>query len=172
MSENLWNIGPVILTEIVTGGDFTDETIARSSSNDQAISQLAGNHEEANPRRILHAQDAVKRTKHKRLIIICRDTDVLLLLVYNFGKQPLEVWMVSGTRKKIKCYPIHIIAQNMPTEVLQNLIGFHALTGCDSVSSFSGYAKKSCWKVITKYPQLLSGVGRNGEVNDVEEFVC
>ena len=37
---------------------------------------------------------------------------------------------------------------------------------------FSGYAKKSCWKVFTKYPQLLSGIGRNDEMNNVQEFVC
>jgi hypothetical protein len=90
--------------------------------------------------------------------------------VFYFGKQPLEVWMVSGTKKKAKCSPVHTIAQKMPT--FRNLIGFHALTWCDTVSSFSGYGKKSCWKVFNKYPQLLAGVGRNCEPNDMQEFVC
>ena len=52
------------------------------------------------------------------------------------------------------------------------LIGFHALTGCDTVSSFSGLGKKTCWKVFGKYPNLLNGVGRDGGLEDEEEFVC
>ena len=32
--------------------------------------------------------------------------------------------------------------------------------------------KKTCWKVFGKYPNLLKGVGSNGDLHDVEEFVC
>ena len=114
----------------------------------------------------------MERSQHKKLIFICRDTDVLLLLMYIFGKQDLEVWMVSGTKKKMKCYPIHTMTKNLPEELLSNIIGFHALTGCDTVSSFSGLGKKTCWKVFDKYPNLLNGVGRDGGLEDEEKFVC
>ena len=77
--------------EVVTGGGFSDETVAKSSIIIEAILQLAGNHEEADTRLILHAQDAVETSQYKRLIFICRDIDVLLLLMYNFDKQDLEI---------------------------------------------------------------------------------
>ena len=77
--------------EVVTGGGFSDETVAKSSIIIEAILQLAGNHEEIDTRLILHAQDAVETSQYKRLIFICRDIDVLLLLMYNFDKQDLEV---------------------------------------------------------------------------------
>ena len=158
--------------EVVTGGGFLDETVAKSFTSIEAIPQLAGNPEEADTHLILHAQDAVERSQYKKLIFICRDTDVLLLLMYIFGKQDLEVWMVSGTKKKMKCYPIHTMTKNLPEELLSNIIGFHALTGCDTVSSFSGLGKKTCWKVFGKYPNLLNGVGRDGGLEDEEKFVC
>ena len=158
--------------EVVTGGGFLDETLAKSFTSIEAIPQLAGNPEEADTHLILHAQDAVERSQYKKLIFICRDTDVLLLLMYIFGKQDLEVWMVSGTKKKMKCYPIHTMTNNLPEELLSNIIGFHALTGCDTVSSFSGLGKKTCWKVFSKYQNLLNGVGRDGGLEDEEEFVC
>ena len=40
------------------------------------------------------------------------------------------------------------------------------------MSSFSGLGKKTCWKIFGKYPNLLNGVGSNGDLHDVEEFVC
>ena len=103
------------------------------------ISAIAGNHEEADTRLILHAQDGVERSQYKRLIFICRDTNVLLLLMFNFGKQDLEVWwLVEQTRKWNVTLYIPWSTQNLPEELLLNIIGFHALTGRDTVSSFSG----------------------------------
>jgi hypothetical protein len=92
--------------------------------------------------------------------------------MYNFGRGPLEVWKVSGTSHKRKCYPIHTITQKLPQELIPNIVGYHALTGCDTVSSFTGFGKKKCWKIFCGYPELLCGVGRDGSMEEVEEFVC
>ena len=51
-------------------------------------------------------------------------------------------------------------------------MSFHALTGCDSTSSFGGYGKKKCWKVFQQYPHLVSGIGRDGDIDQVEQYVC
>ena len=83
-----------------------------------------------------------------------------------------EVWMLSETSRDTKCYPAHTISQKLEPEVVENLLGFHAVTGCDTVSSFAGYGKKSCWVVFLKHPELLRGVGRDGTVAEVEQFVC
>jgi len=52
------------------------------------------------------------------------------------------------------------------------ILRFHALTGCDTTSAFSGHGNKSCWKTFQKDTFLVSRVGHDGEIAPVEEFVC
>jgi len=80
--------------------------------------------------------------------------------------------MIAGTAKKRKSYPVHEAFQRLTQPVRDTLLSFHALTRCDTTSSFSGQGKKSCWKTFQKHPFLVSGVGHDGELAPVEEFVC
>ena len=57
-------------------------------------------------------------------------------------------------------------------DVIHNLLGFHSLTGCDTTSSFCGISKKSCWKKYAECPELLVGVGRDGNFEGVEGNLC
>ena len=79
--------------------------------------------------------------------------------------------MVSGPSKQIKCYPDHTIASKLDDSLLVNILGFHALTGCDTTSSFSGIGKKTCWKQYLEAPKLLQSIGRGLNIQEVEEFV-
>ena len=45
----------------------------------------------------------------------------------------------------------------------------YALADCNRTSSFSGIAKKICWKIFFTYPHLLTGVGKGDTVDDVEK---
>ena len=96
---------------------------------------------------------------------------MLLLLLYHLGHTEAEVWMVSGTSKQKKCYPVHTIASKLDDNLLANILGFHALTGCDTTSSFSGIGKKTCWKQYLEAPKLLQSIGRGLNLQEVEEFV-
>lgn len=58
-----------------------------------------------------------------------------------------EVWMISGIAKERMCYLIHAVSQKLPQDMKENL-SFHALTGCDTSSSFSGHGRKKCWKIF------------------------
>ena len=83
-------------------------------------------------------------------------------------------WLVGQKGKWNVTLYIPWSTQNLPEEVLLNIIGFHALTGRDTVSSLFQWTilgSKACWKVFCKYPDLLNGVGRDGGLEDVEEFV-
>jgi len=80
--------------------------------------------------------------------------------------------MISGTAKNRKCYPLHSVRDKLWQPVKENLLGFHALTGCDTTSAFSGHGKKTCWKVFESQPHLVNGIGRDGDLSSVEEFVC
>ena len=154
--------------EVVAGGGFPDPVNTKSSKRE--VTALSANHEEADTRLILHANDAIQNN-YKRIIVICRDTDVLLLLLYHLGHTEAEVWMVSGTSKQKKCYPVHTIASKLDDNLLANILGFHALTGCDTTSSFSGIGKKTCWKQYLEAPKLLQSIGRGLNLHKVEEFV-
>ena len=50
--------------------------------------------------------------------------------------------------------------------------GFSCCNRCDTVSSFAGHGKESCWAVLIHHPELLKGVGRDGAIAEVEQFVC
>ena len=65
---------------MVKGGGFINATDARSARRDQ--SKLSGKHEDVNTGLILHACEAADRG-YERVLVICRNTDVLLFLV-NF----------------------------------------------------------------------------------------
>lgn len=93
--------------EVVTAGGFTNELQAESTSR-RNVKNLESNHEEADTRLILHAVDAKDRG-YERTIIICKDTDVLFLLVHFFDSLSKEVWMQTGTSQSKKYTPVHEI---------------------------------------------------------------
>jgi len=43
---------------------------------------------------------------------------------------------------------------------------------CDTTSAFSGHGKKTYWKVFESQPHLVNGIGRDGDLSSVEQFVC
>ena len=43
---------------------------------------------------------------------------------------------------------------------LQNLAGFHAITGYDTTSNLAGHSKTTCLKVFMQHPYLLSSLGK------------
>ena len=130
--------------------------------------RFLGNHEESDTRLILHACKAADRI-YERVLVICRVTDVLLLLL-NF-MPVVEVWMITGTAKNRKSYPVHEISQRLTQPVRDILLSCHVLTGCDTTSAFSGHGKKSCWKTFQNHPFLVSGVGHDGELAPVEKIL-
>ena len=135
---------------------------------------MSANHEEADTRLILHTKDAIQN-KYKRVIVSFAEILTCYFLFYTssnyLGRTETEVWMVSGTSKQPKCYPVHIIASKLDTDILENIHGVHALTGCDTTSSFSGIGKKTCWKQYLEAPKLVQSLGRGLNLREVKEFV-
>ena len=54
------------------------------------------------------------QNKYKQVIVICRGTDVLLLL-YHIGCTKYEVWIMSGALKQKRGYPVYIILSKQDT---------------------------------------------------------
>ena len=77
--------------------------------------------------------------------VLASDTDVVLLLISFFPEINNELWMLAGTSSKPKNIPIHVIVDkyfSLPA-LRNNLMSFHALTGCDTTSFFFGVSKKN-----------------------------
>ena len=56
--------------------------------------------------------------------------------------------------------------------VLSIILGFQALTGCNTILPLSGKGKKTCLKMFNKYAHLLTYVVRYDNVDDAWTFVC
>ncbi|KAG0718708.1 hypothetical protein GWK47_051946 [Chionoecetes opilio] len=58
----------------------------------------------------------------------------------------------------------------------RNILVYHTVTGCDTVSQPSGHGKKTTWKVFQQHGALLDDLGRGtlseSTIRSVEEFFC
>lgn len=75
------------------------------------------------------------------------DTDVLVIAVSLFHKIGAEkLWLEFSTGKHTRYISVHGIVHVLGTEKAESLITFHALTGCDQTSFFSGRGKVTAWE--------------------------
>ena len=91
-----------------------------------------------------------------------------------------ELWFQTGVRDKSRYIPVHSVSQAIGSSLCSSLPGFHALTGCDSTSSFYGIGKKKAWNVIEKNSEFQAALGQLGQAiplskrlqNAYEKIVC
>ena len=89
---------------------------------------------------LLHAYHSAQHGHHK-ILIWTVDTDVVVLAVsVAIGLGPeYELWLAFGTGKHFRYLAAHKIASELGPTKAQALPMFHALTSCDTVSSFVGW---------------------------------
>ena len=122
----------------MTSEGFDDIKEAKTSFL-RDVPSLKANHEEADTRFILHALDACQQG-YEQLIISCRDTDVLVPLIYVINTLCKEAWVSSGAAKAPKFIAVHDIA--LSGDLRHNFIPFmRSLDGCDTDSKLAGYGK-------------------------------
>ncbi|KAF5282882.1 hypothetical protein FQR65_LT14185 [Abscondita terminalis] len=103
---------------------------------------------EAGGRILLYVKDMVQQ-EYQRIIIHSSDADVVILAIsfYNelraCGLQ--ELWLLFGFGNKRICTCAHAMAQSLGQERSIALRGFHAFSGCDTVSSFGTKDKRTAW---------------------------
>ena len=74
------------------------------------------------------------------------DTDVLVLAVTTAQRLDIaELWVAFGTGKSVCYLAAHEMVKALGPDRCIALPMFHAFTGCDTVSSFSGRGKKTAW---------------------------
>lgn len=79
---------------------------------------------------------------------------VLLLRYRHSLANTVEVWMETGGTSKHtnhhRYIPVHEIATKIGPSLCESLPAAHALSGCDTVSSFFGVGKKKVWRSLKK----------------------
>ena len=82
------------------------------------------------------------------------DTDVVVLAVAAAQglKAEDELWLAFGTGKSLP-----YLAAHGPEKACAPPV-FHALTGCDTVSSFAGQGKKIAWAMWVAFPELKNAL--------------
>ena len=126
---------------VIAGGSETPDLAVSSVSG--LLYHLCSTHEEADTQIVLHGNDSVPQG-YEHIVVYSRDT-VLLLLIHHVIA---EVWMVAGTKQKLKYIPVHQIRESLNLQVCRNLLAYHAITGSDSTSQFSGHGKKKTWMIL------------------------
>ena len=139
VSEELSKYVPDSDYKVVVAAGFHDAEIVISSSG-RDVFHLTSDHKEADTRIILHAADAFAMG-YRRTVVNCCDTHVLILLTAYADQLNPQIWMNAGTAKKprlIKCHDIQLTQ-----DLLNGILAYHAIKGCDSTSQFSGIGKKT-----------------------------
>ncbi len=141
-----------------------DRSILRNPSADDTVNAQTEyplypcNHEEFDTRVLLHAANASSQG-YNRILIIANDTDVIVLAISFFTEIAAEkLWVTFGIGKKLRYVPIHDICHAMSPTKAYALPAFHALTGCDNTSFFSGTGKKSAYAKWCTRPDLTTAL--------------
>lgn len=56
--------------------------------------------------------------------------------------------------KNRKFITVHEICATLSPEICRNLLTFHSVTGCDTVSTFCGIGKKTTWRVWMSFREI------------------
>ena len=86
----------------------------------------------------------------QRIIICSPDTDVAVICCYQYfvNLSVEQLWFKTGVGKALRYVPMHEVASSLGPSICKLIPAFHAVTGCDSVSSLCGIGKKSAFNVL------------------------
>lgn len=116
------------------------------------------NHEEADTRMMVHIADITNRG-YSTILVRSVDTDVVVLAVATVAKIEIsELWIAFGTAKDFRYIAAHEIANSLGPIKSVVLPVFHALTGCDTTSSFAQIGKKTAWKAWTSHEDVTTAL--------------
>jgi hypothetical protein len=152
--------------------------VSLTADQSTPVTNLRAKHEEADTRLLLHAHHA--SYSHSRVVIHSSDTDVAVICVALNHNITCELWFQTGSKDKLRMVPIQPICQKLGNYICSAILGFHAITGCDTTSAISGIGKKKAFSVLRKIIGNDSGLDQLGTqvppspqtVKACEKFVC
>lgn len=141
------------------------------------IEYLASDHEEADTKLVALAH-AANVPPGDTIMIRSHSGDIDILALFVAHGFAVKVLIDNGTGKARKI--IDVTSSTLDLEKRKALIGLHAFSGNDYVSSFFRKGKKAFWKAMLKrqeYIRLFAELGSSPQVPDhisqgLEKFVC
>lgn len=143
------------------------------------INDLSCDHEEADTRLIAHAIHASHSVP--TVMIVSPDTDVVIMTIGHAHRFECEtVAFLTGTKSRKRILNIGEMRNQLGHDTANALIGLHAFTGCDAVSSFSGKGKKTVYQLLKKSEicrEAMTALGASFVVDEkliklCERFTC
>ena len=130
--------------KLYLAGGFTDpkRAVEVMLGHHRRVQGLESDHEEADSRMFLHINFARQTLGVQRILLWSNDTDVAMMyLRYCWLLDIEELYLKVGTSKKRWFIAMHVVAQNTGQDFALVFPTLHAISGCDSTSSFSGLGK-------------------------------
>ena len=112
---------------------------------------------------------------YKRILSIANDTDIIVLGISFFSDTGADkLWVSFGIGNKLRNISINDICSTMSSAKAKALPAFHALTGSNNTSFFSGYAKWSTRPELTTtlcHPMDKPETPSSDDIAAIESFV-
>jgi len=156
-----------------------DECTKFTYDNQQTVLPLQTTQEEADTKLILHAHYYLETTmSNVTLYSPSGDTGVVVLAIALLKLYNERVTIIDGHGQYKKSFQLNQV--DLDGTVVNALIGFHAFSGNDFVSSFFRKGKKKCYEVLEKkstYQDAFALLGDTFELSDstfkvIQQFVC
>ena len=109
--------------ELVLAGCFEDssESVLITRNEKRPMPHMFSNHEEADTRMLLHAQDCTQ--DHPWIVIQSPDTDVAILCVYFYNQiSPQQLWFRTGVKDKLCFLSIHRLTDKVGEDLCNLLL--------------------------------------------------
>ena len=141
--------------------------------------ELSSTQEEADTRLLLHAAHAGK-CGYKAIIIHTEDTDVFIMSLAFSRQIAIPLYLKCGTKGRTRFIAVQQVVHCIGESLCESLIGFHAFTGCDTVSAFAGRGKIAALKILKRsnsYQDTFKELGRDWDMSkdlstQLEAFTC
>ena len=148
-----------------------DECQKVALSTCEAFRDLLSNQEEADTKVIVHAVHALQQQTITEAVnkSASGDTEIIILSISLLSTYKENVFLENGSRTYNVLYWLGNF-DLLPQKCLP-LIGLHAFTGSNYVSSFFRKEKNGYWKLVQKY-NVGSPALAEETINPIEEYVC
>ena len=140
---------------------------------------LVSNQEEADTKLVLHSLHVLNESPREQVIVrsASGDADVLVILLSKMIGHQDKIYLDYGTGLTRKGLWLSNVVKS--ESKLKAVIGFHAFTGNDYISSFFRKGKPTCWKILekdAKFVDAFCSLGLSLELDQevfkvLEEFV-
>ena len=130
---------------------------------------LLSNHEEADTKIIAHAMQFLQENENHCVIIRSpsRDADILVLTVSVLYSHKTRILLDNSSGKEQKS--VWLGAVELFQQRSTSLIGLHAFSGNDYVSSFFKKGKDQFWKLLEKFEKFHDCFSKLGVQYEMSE---